>query len=70
MPFVVRFALDISGGKIQLRVEPNLIWGWYASYGGDYNPKCAASCSIIRFLFCFGRAVEVRIIICLSVLEG
>ena len=28
------------------------------------------SCSIVRFLFCFGGAVEVRIIIYLSMLEG
>ena len=28
------------------------------------------SCSIVRFLLCFGGAVEVRIIIYLSMLEG
>ena len=69
MSSVVRFALDISGGKIQIWVEPNLIWGQYAACGWDYNLKCAASCSIIRFLLCLGGAVEVRIVIYLSVLE-
>lgn len=27
MPSAVRFALDNAGGKIQIRVEPDLIWG-------------------------------------------
>ena len=70
MSSAVRFASDNSGGKIQIRVEPNLIWGSYAVCGRDYNLKCTALCSIICFLLCFGGAVEVRIIICLSMLEG
>ena len=70
MSSAVRFALDNSGGKSQIRVEPNLIWGSYAVCGRDYNLKCTALCSINCFLFCFGGAVEVRIVICLSMLEG
>lgn len=68
VPIAVRFAL-VFRWIDSILVELKLIWGVYAACGGDYNPKCAASCSVNRFLLCFGGAVEVRIVIYLSVLE-
>lgn len=62
---VLRWCIPVE--SFHFRVEPDLIWGVYTACGGDYNPKCAASCSTIRFLLRFGGAVEVRIVICLSV---
>lgn len=54
--------------RCQIRVEPDLICGASMRYALDVNSKRTASCSIVRFLRCFGRAVEVRIVIYLSVL--
>lgn len=69
MSFVVRFALDNRWKDSNLgRTELDL--GLVCSMQKGITPKRVASCSNIRFLLCFGGAVEVRIVICLSVLEG
>eukprot|EP00644_Phytophthora_capsici_P003673 jgi/Phyca11/574670/estExt2_Genewise1.C_PHYCAscaffold_640217 len=66
VPSAVRFVLDISGESFHFRVEPDLIWGVYAAYGGDSTPMCAASCSNQSLLVMFSDvAVEVRIVFCL-----
>ena len=68
MSFVVRFALDFRWKESNSgRTELDL--GLVCSMQRFYNSKCVASCSINRFLFCFDRAVGVRIVIYLSVLE-
>ena len=65
--FVVRFVLafrwkDTNSGRTELDL------GLVRSMCRGLQPECVASCPIICFLLCFGGAVEVRIVIYLSVL--